>query len=84
MLNLKQATELLLKATPVVKVDAVVEHGDLYIFRAETDLPGEVGWDPFYSVNRRTRECRDYTILLPSPDVRAVVKKFEEGQYVRN
>ena len=63
MLSVQMATEIVKKQLPEGRIEAIVEYKDLYLFQAFVDRPFEEEMDPFYSVNRKTGEFRDFSIL---------------------
>lgn len=75
MLQVKAAEEIVQKAIPQGKIQAVVVYGDLYLFQVFTDDPFEGDADPFYSVNRLTGEFRDFSIITDG-DISEIVRLF--------
>lgn len=64
MLSEAEATQIVKKAIPKGRIEAVVSYRDLYLFQVfEDDDPEEGDQDPFYSVNKNTKEFRDFSIF---------------------
>lgn len=63
MLNNSQALAIVKQHIPNGKVKKYIEYKNLFVFQIIIDDPDEGGWDPYYSVNRETKEFRDFSIL---------------------
>lgn len=80
-LDLKMAYDIVLKEIPSGKIQTSISYKDLFIFQVFTDKPFEENWDPFYSVNKKTGEFRDFSILTDSnPEI---VSLFEKAKGVK-
>lgn len=76
-INLRQAIEIVRKQLPGAKIEANITYHYLYIFRVTRNEPGEENMDPFYSVDQRTGEFRDFSILTDG-DGSQVVDLFKQ------
>ena len=65
MLNLNDAKKIALRNMPNGKIQKSVEYKEFFIFIIFTDDPLEGNYDPYYSVNRNTKEFRDFPIFKP-------------------
>jgi hypothetical protein len=63
MLNETEALALVKKEFPDTRIFGPVEYQHLFIFQVFINVPLESGWDPFVSVDRRTGEVLDYSII---------------------
>jgi hypothetical protein len=79
MLNINEAIDVVKKTLPNSKIISFIEHKDLFIFNILISLEEESGYDPFYSVNKVTKEFKDYSFLL-AEDFREIQKKFIEAE----
>ncbi len=79
MLSSKAATKIVLDNLPNGKIQANVVYEDLYIFQVFTDLPGEEEFDPFYSVDRKTGEFSDFSIITDG-DTDEILSLFREAK----
>lgn len=75
MLNVNEATEIVRKALPNGKIQKTVVYTDLYLFQVFRDTPGEEEIDPFYSVNQKTGEFNEFSILTDG-DITQVLDLF--------
>lgn len=65
MLNITEATKVIAKNLPGWKIQrATPFKGDLFIFLVEEPQNSpEQGMDPYYSVNRKTGEFKEFSIV---------------------
>lgn len=75
--NLRQAMDIIRKQLPGAKIEAQITYQNFYIFRVLRNEPGEENFDPFYSVDQRTGEFRDFSILTDGVGSE-VVKLFDK------
>jgi len=76
MLDLKTATNVVIKNLPNGTIQCSVEYKDMYLFQVFGDDPGEEEVDPFYSVNKETGEFKEFSILTDG-DIGEVVSLFK-------
>jgi len=76
MLDLKTATNVVIKNLPNGTIQCSVEYKDMYLFQVFGDAPGEEEVDPFYSVNKETGEFKEFSILTDG-DIGEVVSLFK-------
>lgn len=81
MLNILAALVIVKKHLPNSKVKKYIEYKDLFVFHVDIDDPAEGGWDPFYSVNRKTKEFRDFSIILDG-DIGELTELFLKAKEV--
>lgn len=81
MLNVNQAKTIVKNNIPNGKIQAVVVYRDLYIFQVFTDDELEGQMDPFYSVNIKTGEFRDFSIITDC-DTRELVELLSQAKRV--
>jgi hypothetical protein len=79
MLSVIQAREALLNREPTVKVEAVIVYRNVYLFRVRHASEEEADYDPFFSVDIRTGEVRDFSILTDG-NINEIVALFEQAQ----
>lgn len=75
MLSQPQARALLLAAYPSGEVQRWIEYEELFIFQLFIGDDGEAGFDPFYSVNRRSEEVAEFSIITDG-DIAVIVDRF--------
>lgn len=63
MLNVEEASKVVLDFIPGGKIQTYVEYKDLYVFLVHNNNVGEEFMDPFYSVNKLSGELSDFSIL---------------------
>lgn len=82
MLNEKAAYIIVKRNLPGSSIKKVIKYRELFIFQVFVDSGlGEESLDPFYSVNRKTKEFKEYSIMLDG-DLGEVTKLFEEAEEV--
>lgn len=81
MLNVNQAKTIVKNNIPNGKIQAVVVYGDLYIFQVFTDDELEGQMDPFYSVDIKTGEFRDFSIITDG-DINILTELFLQAKTV--
>lgn len=59
------------------QIRKIIDYNNLYLLTVEHDLPGEEGMDQLFSVNKETREFRDYSIF--SGDISRIIRLFNEA-----
>lgn len=79
MLSIKEAKEIVAEKMPNSTVGKYIEHGDYYIFMLLLTAGVESGFDPFFSVHRKTGEFMDFSVI-DSPDMLQIEKKFMESE----
>ena len=65
MLNIEEARKIVKKNFPRGKIEKYIECNDLFVFLITTDDPLEGGFDPFYSVHRKTGIFQGFPMMLP-------------------
>lgn len=63
MIKPDEATKIIKKNLPNGKIQKSVVYKDLYLFQVFRDAPGEEQVDPFYSVNQKTGEFKEFSII---------------------
>lgn len=63
MLTEAQAQALVEKALPGVPIKAWAQYGDLYLFRVQYPDLEEADFDPFFSVDTKTSEVKDFSVI---------------------
>lgn len=64
MLTSREALDIVKSVMPKAKIESYIEYRNLFIYQMIIDDPYEGGWDPFYSVNRDTKEFKEFSIML--------------------
>jgi hypothetical protein len=82
MLSLDKATGIVKKAFPKGKINSSIEYKNFYIFQVFNPFPGEEGMDPFFSVNKKTGEFRDFSIITDG-DITEITELFLKAQQRR-
>jgi hypothetical protein len=80
MLTSEQATQVIRKVFPDSDLDVAgpVDYQSVYLFRViDTSDPLEGAWDPFFSVDKKTGEVRDFSIITDGDQGR-IIELFEE------
>ncbi len=76
MLSEKDATDVITKAMPRCRIVGPVDHEGLYLFQAFRDFdPLEGDMDPYVSVDQRTGEAREFSIMVAN-NPHAIESKF--------
>lgn len=76
MLDIQMATRIVQKEIPHRRIVAHISYKDLWVFQAFDDNdPLEGEFDPFYSVNKKTGEFNEYSVLTDG-DPREVQQLF--------
>lgn len=75
MLSLNDAIKIVKKNTPQGNIQAAIIYEDVYVFQVFTDDEFEGQMDPFYSVNIKTGEFRDFSIITDG-DTSKLVNSF--------
>jgi hypothetical protein len=81
MLDLDDATEIIRAALPKGDIAKVIEYEDLFVFQVFVGEKFEREMDPFYSVNRKTSEFRDFSIITDG-DMNELFRLFKEAKRV--
>ena len=63
MLSIQEADKVVTTAYPTGTIQKVVEYEDLFVYQIFGPMPGEETHAPFFSVNRKTGEFRDFSIF---------------------
>lgn len=63
MLSELDAKSIVTLAFPDDRIEPPIVYRGLYVFQVFSDDPVEGDHDPFFSVNQRTGELRDFSIL---------------------
>lgn len=79
MLSVKQAVNTVKKNLPDGNIDSMIAYNGLYVFKVFDDDELEGQMDPFYSVNVKTGEFRDFSILTDG-NISEIVKLFNESK----
>lgn len=79
MLNINQAKIIVKKNIPEGKIQAVVMYKDLYVFQVFLDDELEGQMDPYYSVNIKTGEFRDFSIITDG-DISELTELFSNNR----
>lgn len=79
MVDIKTAEQIVKKAIPDGAIQAYIEYKGLYVFQVFTTDPGEEELDPFYSVNQKTGEFRDFSVLTDG-NMRDISRLFYEAK----
>lgn len=82
MLNSKQALAIVKKNLPGSLVYKYILYKNLFVFQVLIDDPDEGGWDPYYSVNRLTKEFRDFSIITDG-DLTEIINLFEKAELLK-
>lgn len=64
MLDISEAEKIVRENLPDGRIAKHIEYGDLFVFQVFRKDPVEGDWDPFYSVDRRSKEFRDFSVIL--------------------
>ena len=75
----EEAYDIVKKDVPFGKIQACVEYNGLYLFQVFDSRPGEEEMDPFYSVNKDTRELKEFS-LFTDGDMTQVVSLFKQAK----
>ena len=67
---------------PTGNIESMIIYNGLYVFKvfADDELEGQM--DPFYSVNMKTGEFRDFSIITDG-DTSEIVKLFNESKKLK-
>lgn len=78
-IDINRATKIVNETFPEGRIQAVVEYKDLYLFQVFGDdlLEGEL--DPFYSINKKTGEFKEFSIITDGKTTE-IVSLFEEAK----
>ncbi len=79
MLSLDKATGIVKKTFPKGKISSSIDYNNLYIFQVFNPFPGEEGMDAFFSVNKKTGEFRDFSIITDG-DITEITELFLKVQ----
>ncbi len=79
MLSIDKATAIVKKAFPKGKITSHIDYRNFYIFQVFNPFPGEEGMDPFFSVNKKTGEFRDFSIITDG-DITEITELFLKAQ----
>lgn len=63
MLDLESARQILYQNLPEASIHKAVEYKNLFIFLMIIEDSLEGSFDPFFSVNRETKEFRDFALF---------------------
>lgn len=75
MLSEIEAKKIVSDNLPEGLVQSFISYEDVYIFKVFFDDPLEGQWDPFFSVNKKTGELRDFSILTDG-DISEITELF--------
>ncbi len=75
MLSLNDAIKIVKKNIPRGKIQAAITYEDVYVFQMFMNDAFEGQMDPFYSVNIKTGEFRDFSIITDG-DTSKLVNSF--------
>lgn len=79
MLSIKQAVNTVNKNIPDGNIDSMIVYNGLYVFKVFIDDELEGQMDPFYSVDMKTGEFRDFSIITDG-NISEIVKLFSESK----
>lgn len=79
MPNVQEATAIVHKNYPEGKIQKFIVYKDLFLFQVFSDDPFEGQWDPYYSVNQKTGEFRDFSIITDG-DIVEITNLFAEAK----
>ncbi len=79
MVSLDKANRIVKKAFPKGKINSSIDYNNLYIFQVFNFFPGEEGMDTFFSVNKKTGEFRDFSIITDG-DITKITELFLKSQ----
>lgn len=82
MLSENEAFKIVEKNLPNSEILKVIQYHNLYIFQVIIDDPDEGGWDPYYSVNKDTKEFKDFSILIDG-DMHILMDRFMKAEEVK-
>lgn len=71
----KDALIIVKRAFPQAEIKSPISYQGLYIFQIFTADPDEGFYDPFYSVNQKTGELRDFSIITDG-DINEITALF--------
>lgn len=77
MISLEQAKIIVKENLPTGNIQRQIEYRGLYLFQVFTTEPGEEEMDPFYSVDMKTGEFRDFSIITDG-DIVEITDLFTE------
>ena len=75
MLDIKEAIKVAKESYPTGKIQKVVEYKGLYVFLIFDDDPLEGKMDPYYSVDKKTGEFKEFSLFLHG-DMEELTKLF--------
>lgn len=75
MLSPDQARSIVKSKMPKGKIQSFIRYNGLYVFKVFTEDEYEGQMDPFYSVNERTGEFRDFSIITDG-DISEITRLF--------
>lgn len=75
MLSEEDATILIKRAFPDSRIEKPIIYRGVYLFQVFGNDPLEGDQDPFFSVNIRTGELRDFSVITDG-NVREIADKF--------
>jgi hypothetical protein len=81
MLTSEQATKAIRQVFPDSDLDVTgpVDYQSVYLFRViDTSDPIEGAWDPFFSVDKKTGEVRDFSIITDG-NQGEIIQLFQEA-----
>ena len=82
MLSINEAMKIVEKHIPDCEIQKCIIHNGLYVFMVYTadELEGQM--DPFYSVNMKTGDFRDFSIITDG-NISDLMRKFESGNLIK-
>jgi hypothetical protein len=63
MLSLEEATKIAQEGYPNSTIQSVIDYRQVWLFQIFTDDPMEGMWAPFFSVDKKTGEFRDFSVM---------------------
>lgn len=75
MLNELEATKIIRDIFPDSRIDKPIDYRGVFVFPVFGDDPLEGGLDPFFSVDQKTGEVRDFSIITDG-DPKEIDAKF--------
>ena len=82
MLSVKQAVNIVKNNIPTGNIESMIIYNGLYVFKVFVDDELEGQMDPFYSVNMKTGEFRDFSIITDG-NTSEIVKLFNESKKLK-
>ena len=79
MLSEKEAKAAVAKEDPDAKIVDIFWYNSLYLVRIQHPSPAEADWDPFYSVNPKTGEVAEFSVITDG-DPMAIMQAYQKSK----